>query len=288
MPQVVKPKKFRELVRARKKRLKGAKVRLKLPRISPPAGIERRYYRGLLAMINAAQGLVEKILFPKLPGIVAQANKLKPTLDAYDDEIRKLVSLIRTNFFGKYTEDDFAELASQIAEAVNTENGRALNAVYRSVIGMNVFISEPWLATELRVFATSNVALIKTLPEKMFSDIENMVFDGVRKGIRHEEIAKLIRDKPFNATKNQAALIARDQVSKLNGNLSELRQKQAGISRYVWRTVGDDRVRDSHAELEGEIFSWDDPPSVGHPGYDYQCRCYAEPYIEDLLGEESA
>lgn len=48
---------------------------------------------------------------------------------------------------------------------------------------------------------------------------------------------------------------------------------------YVWSTVGDHKVRDSHAARDGEVFSWSDPPEGGHPGEDYGCRCTAEEYI---------
>lgn len=48
---------------------------------------------------------------------------------------------------------------------------------------------------------------------------------------------------------------------------------------YVWRTRRDGKVRSSHAEREGQVFSWDDPPEGGHPGEDYGCRCTAEPYL---------
>lgn len=47
---------------------------------------------------------------------------------------------------------------------------------------------------------------------------------------------------------------------------------------YIWRTSGDDKVRPSHAINNGRIFSWDNPPETGHPGEDYNCRCWAEPY----------
>ena len=47
---------------------------------------------------------------------------------------------------------------------------------------------------------------------------------------------------------------------------------------YIWRTVGDDKVREAHAERDGCIFSWDDAPEGGHPGEDYNCRCTAEPF----------
>ena len=53
---------------------------------------------------------------------------------------------------------------------------------------------------------------------------------------------------------------------------------------YVWRTREDDKVRSSHAENNGRVFAWDDPPSTGHPGTDHGCRCAAEPY-EPFLQE---
>lgn len=48
---------------------------------------------------------------------------------------------------------------------------------------------------------------------------------------------------------------------------------------YVWRTRRDGKVRSSHAEREGQVFSWGDPAEGGHPGEDYGCRCTAEPYF---------
>ena len=45
---------------------------------------------------------------------------------------------------------------------------------------------------------------------------------------------------------------------------------------YIWRTQGDGKVRPSHAERDGQTFSWDDPPEGGHPGEAQNCRCTAE------------
>ncbi|MVS98529.1 phage minor head protein [Devosia marina] len=50
---------------------------------------------------------------------------------------------------------------------------------------------------------------------------------------------------------------------------------------YTWRTVGDDKVRDAHAALAGQVFSWSSPPATGHPGTEHNCRCWAEPYFGD-------
>ncbi len=45
---------------------------------------------------------------------------------------------------------------------------------------------------------------------------------------------------------------------------------------YIWRTVGDGKVRSSHADRNGKVFSWADPPEGGHPGDAPNCRCWAE------------
>jgi hypothetical protein len=56
--------------------------------------------------------------------------------------------------------------------------------------------------------------------------------------------------------------------------------KQAGpTTHYVWRTVGDERVRLSHAQNAGRLFAWNEPPATGHPGEAFGCRCVAVPYV---------
>lgn len=52
---------------------------------------------------------------------------------------------------------------------------------------------------------------------------------------------------------------------------------------YIWRTRRDGKVRLSHAEREGQVFSWGAPPEGGHPGEDYGCRCTAEPYLPEAV-----
>lgn len=51
---------------------------------------------------------------------------------------------------------------------------------------------------------------------------------------------------------------------------------------YIWRTRRDRRVRSQHADREGRVFSWNDPPTGGHPGEDFNCRCTAEPYYPEV------
>ena len=84
-------------------------------------------------------------------------------------------------------------------------------------------------------------------------------------------------------------MIARDQTSKINGELAEKQQKGAGFEYFQWIDSDDSRVRHRHSEIANKvtaygkgIYRWDDLPLSDKgvpikPGSDYQCRCIARP-----------
>lgn len=81
------------------------------------------------------------------------------------------------------------------------------------------------------------------------------------------------------------------QLWQIDNQLSLLflHHKMLGRStHYIWHTQDDDKVRLSHAANHNRIFAWDNPPATGHPGEDFNCRCWAEPigdskYASQLL-----
>lgn len=65
-----------------------------------------------------------------------------------------------------------------------------------------------------------------------------------------------------------------DTVQALNDAMEKNPEGQ-----YIWRTVGDDKVRDAHAQYNGTVRDFSDSPD---PGEDYNCRCWAEP-VSDAI-----
>ncbi|PZQ46398.1 MAG: hypothetical protein DI551_05150 [Micavibrio aeruginosavorus] len=63
----------------------------------------------------------------------------------------------------------------------------------------------------------------------------------------------------------------------LNDDLDYMDRDYIFSGAYIWRTVGDEKVRGPHALRSGKRFLWGDPPEGGHPSEDYNCRCWAEP-----------
>lgn len=137
---------------------------------------------------------------------------------------------------------------------------------------------------ELERWVAENVDLIKTIPDDTLDKMRDIVLDGYNRGRRTTDIAKDIQ-RVYSMSRKHAQLIARDQTAKLNGEIQRAQQQDAGITKYIWCDCGDERVRRSHRELNGKIFSWDDPPENSdgrkcHPGQDYQCRCIGRPVFD--------
>jgi SPP1 gp7 family putative phage head morphogenesis protein len=271
------------------------------PRWLYPSGVEREYARFLVSYVDKIYQRVSSVLLPALPGLVQQANVMKPVTDSYDDNIHDLINALSIQI-DQTLPPDWRATTLNIGQRVSSWNNAQWQKTLKLVMGVNTLNYEPWLMDDLKSFSRTNVELIKSIKDKSLTDIEVMAQSAVRSGLRHEVIAKQIQTQ-YGSTRARARLIARDQVSKLNGQLTEVRQKDLGISEYVWRTTGDGRVRSSHAIMDGKRCRWGDPTvysddggktwkkrtSIGgvlkHPGQDYQCRCWAEAVFDQIQAE---
>jgi len=163
------------------------------------------------------------------------------------------------------------------------------------VLSIDLRASDPMLQRMVDTWRDHNVALIESgilgpsadpaLRQGLLGDVSRTVEEAHHEGLRVERLAYDLRER-FRVSDSRAELIARDQVLKLNGQIDRQRQQQAGITEYIWRTSRDERVRETHAILDGTRQSWATPPEVApgryeHPGGDYQCRCSAEAIIPD-------
>ena len=140
---------------------------------------------------------------------------------------------------------------------------------------------------------SENVQMIKSIPNETLGEMREIILDGFKKGKTATDISKELQ-KSYGITKRKAQSLARDQIATLNAEISELQQRDAGCTKYKWSTSKDRRVRDCHRELDGKIFSWDNPPEMWyetkagrvytgrrcHPGQDFLCRCCAIPVFD--------
>lgn len=140
----------------------------------------------------------------------------------------------------------------------------------------------------IATFRDANIALMEKAGRTYAAQVREVIDENY--GLRAEDLAPLLQERA-SVSESRAELIARDQTLKLNGQINAAKQQGAGVTQYIWSTSADERVRPDHADLDGETFTWGDPPitdqSTGarnEPGQDFQCRCVPLPVIEEFDG----
>ena len=131
-----------------------------------------------------------------------------------------------------------------------------------------------------------NSSYIKTLPTQWAEFASKKAFQMAMDGKRPEEIEVELRKVIPEHMQKNLKTIARTEASKANAAVAQARAEDLGIPCYIWRTCKDERVRASHRRMEGVLCFWNNPPApeggqTYHPGGIYNCRCYAEPVIDD-------
>lgn len=269
-------------LRRRRPRRRG-----RLPAMRQPDGVRAEYARTLNAVVRELEHLVraelgdlEELVWRNQLGRndAADGTRLDDVWDDIGDKLRRLRNAAARIF----DDSRIKALAFRIGQAVSSHNKAEVVRQIGSAITIDVFGAEEPVRRQLAVFVADNVRLIKSIPEQALTQVEGVVLSGVRRGARASEIASGIKER-FGVTRSRATLIARDQVGKFNGELTQLRHQEAGIDEYIWRTSKDERVRKEHKDRDGEHFKWSAPPPDGHPGEPVQCRCTAEPNLEKFL-----
>lgn len=171
--------------------------------------------------------------------------------------------------------------AVEMAASVNTTNARYWAATARAAgRALRLELAEAPTGAVARDIVTRQVGLITSIPLVAAERAQNLAMEAATDGTRAAEVARMI-EETTGVTESRAMLIARTEVAKANASLNEARALSVGSEGYIWRTVGDADVRESHAEMEGQFVRWDDPPTLSdgettHAGQIFNCRCFSE------------
>lgn len=294
----------RELIRRRKKAPK-------MPRPRYPTNERLLYYKQLAHVVDVVQFVVKRDLLPKIPAILDAHNATRPRTDylpnrprvpegspeggqhrrsdSTDTDIDELFDEVEQTVQRAIPEPGIRLAVQQSALRTSQWNGNELAKQVQQVAKINLFDDSTGLAQHLELFVADNVRLVKSLAADHLEDLKGIVVRGARAGLTDTDVAQQIQQR-FGVAYDRAALIATDQIGKLNGELNQLRQQNLGVRRYRWSSSQDERVRKLHRDLNGTIQEWAKPPVIdartgqrGHPGQAIRCRCSPIPIIDDVL-----
>ena len=267
-----------------------AKQTKKLKPVEPNKQAGIAYNSELQRIVSSVKKDIDRLLVPQIkllqPDYTADSIR---TNDGWFDLISATIAAIRK----KYSGDKFNTFANGIAnsfvKAADLNNAKKSANNYE---GFGVDILNNKSVTEyIKASSGDNARLITSIPEQYLSQIESLVTANMRAGNRASSITDLIHDK-YGVTKARAKMIARDQTSKLNSQLSEKRMRSAGVKLFQWIDSKDSKVRTKHLKISDKVtkfgkgvYSWDDLPLSDKgepisPGFDYLCRCIARPVLQ--------
>ena len=262
---------------------------MKVARLKAPDQAEREYTRLLQGHVRHMVAATRRIVLPRLSAIRQTAEgELKQ--DSYSEDIilvlAQLLDAIVSNqpvvearlpsIFALMARNNDRALILAVKASTGQTLPPAVAGVRKSLLGVDRYRAEPWIAEMQSAWVKQNVSLVKSIGVQFHGQLETIIQNGVFNGLSVKQVSEQIQ-KQFGVTKNRATLIAQDQLLGANARVTQIRAEAIGVTQYEWETVMDSRVRPAHVALQGKIFSWDKPhPTEGHPGtVSIRCRCRA-------------
>ena len=250
------------------------------------------------SLINILNPIEKEKKFQSLLGYRIRYYKL----DSWEEELE-----IEQEEYNKVFENNKTYLKSVLLSMgvlISAFNKKQWIKITEQSLGIESFVYESWEKSFLNTWVLKNVNLIKGLTD----EYKKKIIDTIITGSQDDKLTVSdLKSKLQNINKTfsdyRSELIAKDQVNKINNQLAEQRQKDAGVETFEWVSSRDERVRESHAVMEGMLCRWDNEnvysddngvswksrSSIGgvnlQPGQDINCRCVAEPNFENIISE---
>ncbi len=238
--------------------------------------LAREYEKGIRALYAR--------IFQNLQGLSAQAAINYLSVIGNHPDVRKL-------------SDNLADRMVTAVRADHTKTWR--QAARKGTLSRQIRASlknelQGSIGVDIQNLVDQNSRLISSVPADLAEQISREALERYLKGERWEDAVQSILSRAPGLSMSRARLIARTETSKANAAVTELRAREIGSNWYFWRSSRDERVRHSHEMMDGVLCSFDYPPNPEaffgggaqfgnyHAGCCPNCRCYAEPVIDEL------
>lgn len=125
--------------------------------------------------------------------------------------------------------------------------------------------------------------LAKSVNETTADRLEKLIADGLDRGLGNNDIADSIRQLYAEVPVWRADMIARTEATNANNEGLMEGYKQSGIATHKeWVATQDDRTRDEHLALNGEVVPVENDFSNGLPfPQEVNCRCVVAPVFRE-------
>lgn len=238
-------------------------------------GVEVKYRKALEGLIKEMSNSAEYWLtaqYRQAPPMMAEdalpaaemASRVKEVSRRWIAKFNAMADDIAKRFTAgsiKATDSSFQNALKDAGWAVDFKMTRAMQDVAKAAV-------------------VENVALIRSIPQQYFTDVEGIVMRGYSRGRDLREITTELQSR-YGITQRRAVLIARDQSNKLNAVTTQARRQEIGITEAIWQhSHGGKEPRKSHVAADGRKFEIAKGCLIDGkhilPGEEINCRCVSK------------
>lgn len=212
------------------------------------------------------------------PDVLAMATKYDAAAKGLHDELLKRLSEIEAGL-SKAVDARPVDAAVTISKIKKGFEDTAGEAISRKDL------SEDSSARLSKEYSENMKLWVRDFSKDMILEMREDVEENAAVGYRFDHLVERLQGR-YSVTRSKAKFLARQETALFTAKHRQLRFEEVGVTRYVWRTAHDSRVRDRHKELNGREFFYKEPPIVdtatgrrGNPGQDYNCRCVDIPIL---------
>lgn len=246
-----------------------------------------QYNAKLQRLVKQVKADISKEIMPLVRQLAPEYTQdAVATTDAWSDLITNAMSFLFAKWQSERVSAGAQRIASEFVQASVKKSERDM----KKSVGIDVFSGSKTMQDYLHASAQQNAQLIKSIPAKYLEEVQTLVMGNMRSGMRPGYIEKALQEQ-FGVTQRRARVIARDQTSKIQGELNRKQQQGAGFTHFRWLTSHDSRVRHDHDVFEHRVtkygkgvYLWSDLPLEKgvpvSPGSPINCRCTAIPVSE--------
>lgn len=235
-------------------------------------GVEAKYRKSL-------EGLVKEMSNSAEYWLAAQYRQAPPEIA--EDALPAAEMAARAREVSKRWIARFNDMADDIAKRFTAGSIKATDNSFQNALkdaGWAVdFKMTRAMQDVAKAAVVENVALIKSIPQQYFTEVEGIVMRGYSRGRDLQEITSELQSR-YGVTKRRAALIARDQSNRLTASTTQARRLELGIKQAEWQhSHAGKEPRKSHVAANGKVFEIEKGCYIDGewilPGTKINCRC---------------
>lgn len=254
--------------------------------VRPSAAITDEYYRKLMRLIREMNDST-------VYWLKASYRREEDRIVAYDESpaemLRRTMKDLSDRWLKKF--DTAAEqLAKWFSVSVEKRSTEQLKKILKDGGIAIDFQMSQGMKDILDATVQQNVSLIKSIPEKYFTEVEGLVMRSVQTGRDMGYLSSELQ-KRYGITRRRAELISRTQNEMATAAFNKVRMLEAGITEAQWVHSGGGKeprpthVKAGHDKVRFDIATgWFDPdPKVRRhiqAGELISCRCIQKPIIK--------